>query len=152
MRPIKQIVVHCSATPITMDIGVDEIRHLHTAPKNELIPWGKQKLYGKHWSDVGYHAIIRRNGAVEDGRPIEKVGAHVRGHNAYSFAICLVGGVDENGNPDFNYTRHQMETLSRLLDVLENEFPDAERMGHRDFPGVHKACPCFNVKEFYNGI
>lgn len=36
--------------------------------------------------------MIRRNGVVEEGRPIEQSGAHVAGHNHDSIGICLVGG------------------------------------------------------------
>ena len=135
MRSITQIVIHASATPPGMDIGAEEIRG-----------WHKQR----GWSDIGYHAVIRRNGKVEDGRNIERAGAHVKGHNENSFGICLVGGTSSDASQaEFNFTRHQMASLVRLLDVLKNEFPDAEVLGHRDFPGVAKACPCFNVRAWY---
>ena len=134
MRDIKQLVVHASATPPFMEIGASEIRVWHK---------------GRGWRDIGYHAVIKRNGKVEDGRPIAEIGAHVKGHNNESFGICLVGGVDKDNKSEFNFTRHQMDSLIRLLDVLKNEFPDAEVLGHRDFPGVAKACPCFAVKEWY---
>ncbi len=134
MRPIDLIVVHVSATPPDMDIGAAEIKQWHK---------------DKGWSDIGYHAVIRRNGQVEDGRPIERAGAHARGYNAHSFGICLVGGVDEDGKPDFNLTRPQMDSLYRLLNVVEYEYPDTDLRGHRDLPGVSKACPCFNVRAWY---
>ena len=149
MRPIDLIVIHASATPPDMDIGADEIKHLHTAPETEMVQWGKEKVPGKAWSDIGYQAVIRRDGRVEDGRKIEKAGAHARGYNEHSIGICLIGGVDEDGKPDFNFTRHQMDCLIRLLDVIRNEFPDSETLGHRDLPGVSKACPCFNVRAWY---
>ncbi len=148
MRDITQIAIHASATPPSMNIGWAEIKHLHTAPKDELVQWGKKKIPGKAWNDGGYHSVIRRNGRVEAGRPIGIAGAHIRGHNANSYAICIIGGVDEDGRPDFNFTRHQMASLDRLLSVCKNEFPDAEVLGHRDFPRVAKACPCFDVKEW----
>lgn len=149
MRPIKLILVHVSATPPDMDIGAAEIKHLHTMPNTEIIKWGKVNVRGKGWSDIGYHAILRRNGQVENGRPIERAGAHARGYNAYSLGYVLIGGVDDDGKPDFNFTRHQMDSLYRLLNVTEYEYPDAAILGHRDLPGVAKACPCFNVRAWY---
>ena len=134
MRSIHMIVVHCAATKPSSDIDANEIRNMHVR---------------KGWLDIGYHMVIRRNGGVEDGRPIEKEGAHAKGFNTHSIGICLIGGVDENNKPDFNYTINQMESLKRLLDVLKNEFQEAEVLGHRDLPEVAKACPCFNVKEWY---
>jgi len=134
MRRIDDIVVHCSATPVGMDIGRYEIDTMHKA---------------KGWHGIGYHAVIRRNGQLEDGRPLADVGAHVKGHNEHSIGICMVGGVDDDNKPDFNYTRAQLATLDGLLASLLDEFPDASVKGHRDYADVHKACPCFNVGAWY---
>lgn len=135
MRPIKYIVIHASATPDDMDIGVEEIDKWHR---------------NKGWRMIGYHDVIRRNGVIEKGRPIEMAGAHVRGKNAWSIGICLVGGVDVDdiALAEFNFTREQMQTLNGLLDSYKIEFPEAEILGHRSFLGVNKACPCFDVKSY----
>ncbi|MGL5965359.1 MAG: N-acetylmuramoyl-L-alanine amidase, partial [Fusobacteriaceae bacterium] len=74
------IVIHCSATKPTMDIGVRDIRM-----------WHKQQ----GWLDVGYHFIIKRDGTIEEGRPVDVVGSHVKNHNSNSVGVCLVGGVDD---------------------------------------------------------
>ena len=44
--------------------------------------------------DIGYHFVIQRNGEVDEGRPIEQTGAHVKGHNHDSIGICYIGGVE----------------------------------------------------------
>ncbi len=79
-RKITRIVVHCSDSPDSMDIGVKEIRKWHVQDNG--------------WSDVGYHAVCRRDGTIEIGRPEEQAGAHVAGHNVDSLAVCLVGRKD----------------------------------------------------------
>jgi hypothetical protein len=79
MRDIDQLVVHCAATRPDQDIGVAEIDAEHRA---------------QGWDCIGYHYVIRRSGILEKGRPDSQVGAHVKGHNAFSLGICLVGGVD----------------------------------------------------------
>ena len=33
------------------------------------------------WSGIGYHFVVRKDGAVERGRPIWAVGAHAQGDN-----------------------------------------------------------------------
>lgn len=129
------IVVHCSATRPGMDIGADEIR-----------VWHKQK----GWSDIGYHYVIRRNGKIELGRRLEVEGAHVQGHNHHSVGICLVGGIADIGKPHNNFTPDQMMSLLSLLDDLKGKYPDAKIQGHRDFPGVAKACPSFDVRKWLN--
>lgn len=98
---------------------------------------------------VGYHYIIRRDGEVELGRAKEQVGAHVRGHNRTSIGVCLVGGIDDSGEAEDNYTLDQYVALAELLQQLHEEFPEAEILGHRDFPRVRKACPCFDVKKWW---
>lgn len=130
------IVVHCSATPATMNIGADQIREWH--------------VNDNHWADIGYHYVIRRDGKVENGRPEDEVGAGVKGHNHNSVHICLVGGLDRHGNPEVNYTPEQWRSLHELVKRMSQEdYPTAEVVGHRDFPGVEKACPCFDVKHWW---
>ena len=152
MRELKGIVVHGSWTKSGIDVGVDEIREWHTAE-----PRG--------WSDIGYHFVIRRSGLWEVGRPIETAGAHVAGHNADTVGICLVGGreddtVETAGLPEeakqelqweFNYTSQQLLTLIDKVGELRAEYPSIEYVqGHRDFDGVSKRCPGFDVREFFS--
>lgn len=133
------IVVHCSAwNPITKQqfTGVEDIRAFHVKERG--------------WKDIGYHYVIRRNGAWEMGRPWFSVGAHAEGHNHNSIAICLVGGVDEEGKPADNFTPEQMTSLQRAIYLLKRDhYPTAEVLGHTDFEGVTKACPCFDVKTWW---
>ena len=81
MREIKKLVIHCSDSQDSLDIGVKEIRSWHT-----MLP-----PKGNGWSDVGYHYIIRRDGSIERGRADETQGAHVKGHNSDSLGVCWVG-------------------------------------------------------------
>lgn len=145
MRAINKIVVHCSATRITQDIGVKELDRMHRA---------------RGFRKIGYHFVVRRFGAVEVGRKIEEVGAHVEGHNRDSIGICLIGGLDQALRPDNNFTSAQFEGLSTLLDGLRKQFPRAGILGHRDLsPDQNgdgrisawewvKDCPCFDVREW----
>ena len=135
MREIKYIVVHCSATPPSLDIGADEIRKWHTEERG--------------WKDIGYHFVIRRDGSVEKGREIGRSGAHVRGYNANSIGVCYVGGVSESGKAEDNRTADQSRVLFATVSSLKKRWPEAEVLGHRDFPDVRKACPCFDVKQWY---
>ena len=134
MRPVTKIIVHCSATRPDMDIGVDTIRNWHVNQNG--------------WRDIGYHYVIKRNGAIEEGRDLNVIGAHTKGYNAASIGICLIGGINERGAPDANFTFNQYAALRTLIRQLREEFPDTKLYGHRDFSD--KACPCFDVKELFN--
>lgn len=126
------IAVHCSATTAKMDIGAVEIDRWHRA---------------KGWQCLGYHFVIRRNGTVEEGREVNKIGAHVEGWNAASVGICLAGGLAADAKTsEANFTAEQYESLKKLIVELKHKYPEAIVQGHRDFPGVKKDCPCFDVK------
>jgi len=100
------------------------------------------------WRDIGYHYVIRRGGQVEDGRPVEQAGAHVSGHNRNSIGICLVGGINDRGLAEDNFRPEQKTSLRKVLINLSKHFPGAQVLGHRDFPGVKKDCPCFDVRSW----
>jgi len=139
MRTLDKIVIHCSATPPTMDIGVKEIRSWHV---NE-----------RKWRDIGYHFVVRRDGEVQLGRPIEMQGAHARGHNKTSVGVCWVGGVDKDMNPENNMTKEQEAELWCTVQnlMLTYGINKDQVVGHRDLPGVTKACPSFDVKQWIDG-
>lgn len=102
----------------------------------------------KGWIDVGYNVVIPRNGMVQIGRPLDARGAHVAGYNARALGICLVGGLDEDGEPEANYTQAQYDALEATIHFLRKYAPLAKIQGHRDFPNVAKACPCFDVRDW----
>lgn len=131
MRKINMIVIHCADTYARMDIGVREIREWHLA---------------RGFNDIGYHYVIRRDGIIETGRPLEKIGAHAAGYNSMSIGICYAGGRGDDGKPLDNRTSEQKQAMHDLVDSLKKQFPDAIVVGHCDLPGVHKSCPCFFVK------
>ena len=134
---VTHIIIHCAATPPDMNIGARDIDK-----------WHKER----GWSGCGYHAVIRRDGTLqgaEDGcRRMDRVGAHCHGYNRRSVGVCLVGGVDEAGEPENNFTPEQFVTLGRVVVDLQRKFPGAVVCGHRDIPGVTKACPSFDVAEW----
>lgn len=142
-KTTELLVVHCSATRPTLDIGVKDITQ-----------WHRQRGF----DTVGYHYVIRRNGEVETGRPESAIGAHVKGHNANSIGVCLAGGVDATGKPENNFTPEQFAALRELLEQLGTRYPDARILGHRDLSPDHngdgvisanefiKACPSFDVR------
>lgn len=76
-RTIREIIIHCSATPEGRNYTVEDIRR-----------WHKQQ----GWSDIGYHYVIYRDGTIHEGRNVDIAGAHCVNHNAHSIGICYIGG------------------------------------------------------------
>ena len=46
------------------------------------------------WSGIGYPFLIRKDGTIEEGRPLGTVGAHVYGENRHTVGINLVGNFE----------------------------------------------------------
>ena len=106
------------------------------------------------FNGIGYHYVIRLDGTVEKGRPEDAIGAHVEGLNARSIGIAYVGGVDANdiNKAEDTRTPQQKAALRALLTTLRDRYPTAKIIGHRDHPGVKKACPCFDAIPEYAEI
>jgi len=134
---VRYLVVHCSATPPKAKVNATVIDR-----------WHRQQ----GWRKIGYHYVINRDGAVETGRTLDEVGAHVEGFNAVSVGICLVGGVDEKLKPQDNFTEAQRRKLAVLLKTLLKSYPKADVLGHRDLPKVKKDCPSFDVRAWWASV
>lgn len=143
MRSIDLIVVHCSATQPSDRFDASSIDEWHRAAG---------------WLGNGYHYVITAAGEIQSHqsghrcRPLDEPGAHVKGYNAHSIGICMIGGVDEEGNSTDNFTPQQFVALDDLIKALTPIFPKARVLGHRDVieetGGTPKDCPCFDVQEF----
>lgn len=79
MRKIDLIVIHCSATRADRSLTPDDLETQHRR---------------RGFNGTGYHYYIRKDGTVHLTRPIERIGAHVKGFNLNSVGICYEGGLD----------------------------------------------------------
>lgn len=125
----NKVILHCSATPPKMDIGVEEIKKWHLQ---------------RGWSDIGYHFVIRLDGTLEQGRNLHMVGAHTQGYNKASVGICYVGGLDEDMKPSDTMNEAQRKTFLGILLALRRVYGCLTLHGHNEF--ARKACPSFDVQ------
>lgn len=132
-RKIDKIILHCAATPEGRDVKTETIKSWH--------------VKGNGWSDIGYHFVIELDGAVKNGRPLHRSGAHTKGHNATSIGICYVGGIDKDKKPKDTRTEAQRKAMDKLVDDLKMDHPTATIHGHNEFAA--KACPSFDVSKEY---
>ena len=141
MRPIKEIIVHCTATRPEWFSGhstsekVAEVRRWHVSDRG--------------WDDIGYHYLIDRDGTLATGRPLDKIGAHTQGHNTGSIGIALFGGHGSSKSDTFdkNFTPEQDAALRELIGRLEQEHGITKVSGHNQYAA--KACPGFNAPAWY---
>lgn len=129
----NKIIIHCSATRPSMDTDAATIDRWHRE---------------RGWLKIGYHFVIKRDGTIEEGRDVDEVGAHAKGHNSTSVSVCMIGGMSEDMTvSENNFTEPQWESLGAVVDTLTQRYPNAEVIGHNEVSD--KACPSFNVRDWY---
>jgi N-acetylmuramoyl-L-alanine amidase len=128
MREIRNLVCHCTAT--AKNTPVDAIKR-----------YWRENL---GWKSVGYHRIIKANGEIVVLAPDESVTNGVAGHNSNSLHVCYIGGKDMDDR-----TEAQKKSMELVLKEWLAKYPKARITGHRDFPGVKKACPQFSAEKEY---
>ncbi len=80
-----KVVFHHSAGN---DVSAETIHQWHR---------DRQSNNGSFWSGIGYHFVIRADGTIEEGRPIDMYGAHAgTTANGSSVGVCLTGHLDQS--------------------------------------------------------
>lgn len=137
MRPIRRIVLHCSATP-DYDRGSSAFDLIGAA---DIDVWHRYRGFkspsGIH---IGYHKVVRRTGVIEPGRPFEEIGAHVQGENTDSIGICYVG----TQRP----TDAQVESLLLIAKDLHDRFGLGADAWHGHYEYANKTCPGLPMSMF----
>ena len=117
------------------------IHHVGNTDKNINVAaihrWHKQN----GWAGIGYHYIIRKDGSIERGRPLDTIGAHTYNRNDNTVGICVVGNF-ELSRP----TSEQFRAAEKLVGAVCRHYditPNAMTVrGHKDFcktncPGIY---------------
>lgn len=141
-RDVTEFVTHWTETPTNKNIGSEEINKIHL----EL-----------GYQGIGYHYVIRRDGSLQRGRPVNLAGEHadVNGHNSRSIGIVFVGGINvPSGTPniqDFvsvqSLTRNQLNTFDHFCRSFYTVFPGGQGLGHNDLDH-DQFDPGFSVRDY----
>ncbi|QHQ37171.1 peptidoglycan recognition protein family protein [Algicella marina] len=129
-RFVDRVFLHCSASDHASHDNIATIHRWHTDPKPR----------GNGWSDTGYHYFIRKDGTLENGRPLERTPSAQGGHNTGTIAICL-HGLDK---PKF--TTAQFDQVRGLCLEINNAYHGTVTFhGHKEVAA--KACPVFDYRD-----
>ena len=147
---IDAIVIHCTASRAGQDLRASDIDKMHKE---------------RGFACIGYNYVIDLDGTIEEGRKLDRDGAHCntaglsgKSYNKHSIGIEYVGGLDENGEPADTRTPEQIKAMVDLVYRLMDEYPIKEVIGHRDASPDKdgdgtieknewiKQCPCFDVR------
>ena len=130
-RNVKFIVIHCTAT--LPEAKIESIQEY----------WRRVKKWN---GTPGYHYIIKKDGEIIKLRGEDKNSNGVYSHNDECISLSYIGGIDKLGKAKDTRTPNQQKSMFNKIVELTERYPDAKVVGHRDFPGVKKACPSFDVK------
>lgn len=141
-RDISEVVIHATESFTNANYGAIEINNFH----NKLGHDG-----------IGYHYVIRRDGRLQRGRPVNKVGDHapINNHNQFSIGVVLVGGLNTAATDDTlelattsrNFTREQYTTLEKFLQSFYDTYPGGQVFGHNDID-IEEDDPFFDVSDY----
>jgi N-acetylmuramoyl-L-alanine amidase len=129
MLPIRFLTIHCAATPEGRDV-----------PAATIAAWDKERF-----GQESYHHIVTLDGTDHVRLADDRIGAHVARANSGNIGICYVGGCDRQMRPRDTRTEAQKRSLRALVAAYRRLYPGLVVRGHRDWPGVRKACPSFDV-------
>ena len=149
-KPLKYLVIHCTATREGREVKSSEIRHWHTDPVSKG---------GRGWKQVGYTDMMHLDGRVERlvknnedtlVDPWEITNGAV-GYNAISRHVVYVGGLAVDGQtPKDTRTAAQKAALKAYVLDFHKRFPKVKIIGHREV--ANKACPSFDVQKWLKEI
>lgn len=135
MQNVDTITVHYTATFDDQDWTAADIRKWHLE---------------RGFRDIGYHLVIRLDGTVEKGRPMDQVGAHVGGQNSRKLGIVYVGGLKRETGRDVGVNTlrpAQEKALIAEIRALLKKHPKARVVGHNDLANTQ--CPGFDVPAWW---
>jgi N-acetyl-anhydromuramyl-L-alanine amidase AmpD len=89
------------------------------------------------WSDIGYHYLVTKEGAVLAGRLPTKAGAHTAGAND-TLGVCVAGDGDHEP-----WTQAQWRGVLALCvaKCQQHGWSEADVCGHREAPARLRATP-----------
>jgi hypothetical protein len=141
-REVTEVVVHWTETHTNRNIGSEEINRYHL----------NLGLDG-----IGYHYVIRRDGSIQRGRPVNIQGQHapINNHDERSVGVVFVGGInvptgtpnEENFLSSASLTRSQINTFNHFCREFYKVFDGAQIVGHNDIDLI-EVDPGFSVIDY----
>lgn len=132
------VVVHCTGghRPASTSEVVPRLRRIAAVHMGAPRVVDGKNLGGRGWAQEGYHWAVDPWGHVWQLRGWGVVGAHAKtgGFNLKSHGIVVLGHGTE-------ITEAEWAAVLWLIDDHDRRFGRGFVVGHREIPGVAKACP-----------
>lgn len=142
VRPVTEMIIHWTETTTDRDIGSVEIEEATTL-------------------GIPFHYVIRRDGSIQRGRPVEYEIDHAGDHHKrYSISVALVGGINstvKSGTGTINniseyyssksFSDRQWNSFDNISKAFYTIFPGGQILGHNDVD-LNAIDPGFNVIDY----
>jgi archaellum component FlaC len=143
-REVDKVIVHWSETHTNKNIGSEEINAIHI----------EAGLDG-----IGYHYVIRRDGSLQRGRPVNIQGEHASplSFDEKSLGVVFIGGINvPTGTPNSenflsaqSLTRAQLNTFDHFCRAIYRVYPGISILGHNDIDDTGENIdPGFDVPDY----
>jgi len=149
-KPLKYLVIHCTATPEGREVTSAQIRKWHTDPVSKG---------GRGWKQVGYTDMVHLDGRIErlvsnnEDEQVDnwEITNGAAGYNSISRHIVYVGGVATDGKTAKDTrTAAQRNALAEYVKKFHTAHPRVCIIGHNELAA--KACPSFDVQKWLRSI
>lgn len=146
-REIQVIYLHCTGTMPGVPISRKRLFNFFTDPA----PYGRGD---EGYTDIGYHYVINPSGNWYHGRPVNRIGGHVKGDNRHSIGVSMVGNWDlvpnpERCDPQLLKTGEILARLCHMYGIKPLSYGlllHREAKLHRGKPNPRKSCPGVHIK------
>lgn len=113
----------------------------------------------KSAGSVEYHYIIRKDGSIQRGKPLNEVANHVNGSiNPESISVLIIGGYkSQNGEvselTSESINSDQRNSLIGLAETIYSVFPGIQMYGHGDLDeSVSSSEPGINIESMISSL
>lgn len=124
-REVAGMIVHWTANFLDQNVGSEWVHDVHR---------------NNGWEGIGYHIVIRRDGTIQRGRPMNRSGAHAVNFNTNFLGVSFVAGYNvtsrEATRPYWRYnssasiTNLQWQAYDGMMRTFYRVFPYGQVNGH----------------------
>lgn len=140
-RNVERMIVHWTETNSNRNIGARDIEEYQKETSG--------------LSSIGYHLVILRDGSIQRGRELERIGEHTPSYDDTSIGVVFVGGINapsgtlspENFISPLSLTRAQFNSFDHICRAFFHRFDGGTIVGHNDLDPL-ELDPGFDVIDY----
>lgn len=144
-RAESGLVAPTSISPISLSLGIFD--HWTAGPTDQTVREIQQFHMGpeRGWTDIAYSWLVDTRGNIYEGRGWGRAGAHTKGFNSTSHAVCAICGSDGE------VTDLLLDGMAQVMHEHDRRYGTGFHLPHRDAAGASTACPGDKIAGWVRG-